>query len=510
MKITMDLIFTRLFMEQPQMRFDISALDKEKGLTGVRLLPVEKIHLKYDCLYVCDNTHPIIGDGIPEELYIVCIDPSTKSTTQNGRHIFLCSEIEVALFLNILQEIYVSFKDWHSRLERMVIENASVQEMLSASEAMIQAPMLIYDPSLKIIGATESIEIKDKIFNEVIRQGYLPNEYIKFFEQEKVFLNLNRQGAAESAPKDLRQHRDYIRIIQTKSEVLGHGVLLLLDSANRNYQIYLFQALCDLILDNLNLHNAQNAVYDYLLTDILNGALRDETAIADRIKYVGLSLHADYVLMMLRFEDSNSVPVRFIINSLAMLLPSAKVFSYEGDILALLQLHDLSKEKYRDQIDGFWSIIREELTQRRLRCSVSKSFDCITKITTAYQQCQAAYELETDQKAQLILYEDYWLSHLFETCSKIIPLENFCNPVIKQIAAKKQTGAASPLEILTAYLESGRQLTQAAETLHMHRNNVLYHITRLEKEYNLEMDDSDKRLHLQISLKIWQYLNDCK
>ena len=106
--------------------------------------------------------------------------------------------------------------------------------------------------------------------------------------------------------------------------------------------------------------------------------------------------------------------------------------------------------------------------------------------------------------------EDYWLSHLFETCSKIIPLENFCNPVIKQIAAKKQTGAASPLEILTAYLESDRQLTQAAETLHMHRNNVLYHITRLEKEYNLEMDDSDKRLHLQISLKIWQYLNDCK
>ncbi len=105
--------------------------------------------------------------------------------------------------------------------------------------------------------------------------------------------------------------------------------------------------------------------------------------------------------------------MRFIINSLAMLLPSAKVFSYEGDILALLQLHDLSKEKYRDQIDGFWSIIREELTQRRLRCSVSKSFDRITKITTAYQQCQAAYELETDQKAQLILYEDYWLSHLF-------------------------------------------------------------------------------------------------
>ena len=150
------------------------------------------------------------------------------------------------------------------------------------------------------------------------------------------------------------------------------------------------------------------------------------------------------------------------------------------------------------------------MTQRRLRCSVSKSFDRITKITTAYQQCQAAYELETDQKAQLILYEDYWLSHLFETCSKIIPLENFCNPVIKQIAAKKQTGAASPLEILTAYLESDRQLTQAAETLHMHRNNVLYHITRLEKEYNLEMDDSDKRLHLQISLKIWQYLNDCK
>lgn len=507
MKITMDLIFTRLFMEQPQIRFDISALDKEKGLTGVRLLPIEKIHLKYDCLYVCDGSHPILQDGIPEELYIVCIDDRAKSTIKNGRQVFLYSPMEVALFLNILQEIYVSFKDWHSKLERMIIENVSVQEMLSASESIIQAPMLIYDPSLKIIGATEHMDVEDQIFNEVVRQGYLPNEYISFFEHEKVFLSLNRQGAAESEPKDLRQHRDYIRIIQTKTAVLGHGVLLLLDSASRDYQVYLFNVLCDLILDNLKLYNAKNAVYDYVLTDILSGSLKDETTIADRIKYVGLSFDGDFALMVLRFEDFNSVPVRFIINSLATLLPSAKVFSYGKDVLVLLQLKDLSTKKFREQIDEIQAVIGEELSQRRLRCSVSKSFDCITKITNAYEQCRVAYDLESDTKKCLILYEDYWLEHFFETCSKVSPPDNFCNPVIRQIAAKKQTGTASPLEILTAYLENDRQLTQAAEVLHMHRNNVLYHISRLEKEYNLEMDDSDKRLHLLISLKIWQYLS---
>lgn len=507
MKITMDLVFTRLFMEQPQMSFDISALDKEKGLTGVRLLPVEKIHLNYDCLYVCDSAHPIIRDGIPKELYIVCIDETAKSTTANGRQVFLCSDIEVALFLNILQEIYVSFQTWHSKLERMVIESVSVQEMLAASEEMVQAPMLIYDPSLKIIGVTEHIEVKDRIFNDVIEQGYLPNEYIKFFEQEKVFLSLNQQGAAESAPKDLREHRDYIRIIQTKTAVLGHGVLLLLDSASRNYQVSLFNVLCDLILDNLKLHNAQHAVCDYVLTDIVNGSLREESTIADRIKYVGLPFDADYALMMLRFEDYNSVPVRFILNSLSIRLPCAKVFSYGDDILVLLQLNDLSAEKFRDQIEGIWIAVREELSQRRLRCSMSKSFDCITKITSAYEQCQAAYELEADSRKRLLLYEDYWLPHLFETCSQTSPLENFCSPVLKQIAAKRQTGTASPLEILTVYLENDRQLTQAAEALHMHRNNVLYHITKLEKEYNLELDDSDQRLHLLISLKIWDYLH---
>ena len=122
-------------------------------------------------------------------------------------------------------------------------------------------------------------------------------------------------------------------------------MLLLLDSANRNLSDLSVSSALDLILDNLNLHNAQNAVYDYLLTDILNGALRDGiSAIADRVKHVGLSLHADYVLMMLRFEDSNSVPVRFIINSLAMLLPSAKVFFLRRRYSRAAQLHDLSKE----------------------------------------------------------------------------------------------------------------------------------------------------------------------
>ena len=285
-------------------------------------------------------------------------------------------------------------------------------------------------------------------------------------------------------------------------------MILLLDSASRDYQLYLFNALCDLILDSLKLHNAQNAVYDYVLMDILNGSLRDEATISDRIKYVGLSFEADFALMLLKFEDHNSVPVRFIINSLSNLLPSSKVFSYEGDLLVLLQLQNLTTEKYGNQIHNIWSVIREELEQRRLRCSVSKSFDRITKITAAYQQCQAAYGLESDLKKRLILYEDYWLQHLFETCSKTSPLDNFCSPVIKQIAAKKQTGSASPLEILKTYLESDRQLTQAAEILHMHRNNVLYHITKLEKEYNLELADSEKRLHLLISLKIWQYLGN--
>lgn len=506
MKITMSLIFTKLFMENSNLSVKSASFDSERSVLGVRLLPVEQIHFNYDILYVCDEMHPIQKDGIPKDLMILCVGKKQKSLVHDGIHVFLRSDVEIALMLSDLQEIYIGFKEWHSSLERMVIKNKTVQTMVEASEAIINAPMLMYDPSLKIIGVTKHIDIKDQIFTTVTSHGFLPHEYIKFFQDERVFHHLNFDGEVESAPKAYRQHRDYITVLKNNNNVLGHAVILLPEDQNKDYQIYLFKLLCQLIVENLSFHSAQKAAYDYLLTDIIDGVLSDSDSIVDRVKYINLPLHGNYTLLMLSPIDENSVPDRVIVNAFSTMLPSAKVFSYNNRILILEKLKDLTKNKYMSQIQNVISQMNDAIHSYGLRCSISKSFSSILDLKTAFVQCDAAFTLDSDLKNTFITYENVWLQHMFSICDNAFPLENFCEPVIQQIASMKQTGAVTPLEILKVYLETDRQLSVAAKELHMHRNNVLYHINRLRSQYNLELDDSEQRLHLLISLKIWEYI----
>jgi DNA-binding PucR family transcriptional regulator len=53
--------------------------------------------------------------------------------------------------------------------------------------------------------------------------------------------------------------------------------------------------------------------------------------------------------------------------------------------------------------------------------------------------------------------------------------------------------------VLYAYLTSERRATTAGRTLHMHRNSVLYHITRIEDLAGISLDDYWTRLKLLLA-----------
>ena len=57
-------------------------------------------------------------------------------------------------------------------------------------------------------------------------------------------------------------------------------------------------------------------------------------------------------------------------------------------------------------------------------------------------------------------------------------------------------------QILFAYLVAERRATQAGELLHMHRNNVLYHIPRIEEQIGLSLDDYWVRLKLLLAFHL--------
>lgn len=70
----------------------------------------------------------------------------------------------------------------------------------------------------------------------------------------------------------------------------------------------------------------------------------------------------------------------------------------------------------------------------------------------------------------------------------------------EQIFADDTTNQTNYAQILYTYLTTSCQATETARLLHMHRNNVLYHIRRMETKYHLHLDQFEERLKLTLAM----------
>ena len=65
---------------------------------------------------------------------------------------------------------------------------------------------------------------------------------------------------------------------------------------------------------------------------------------------------------------------------------------------------------------------------------------------------------------------------------------------------------SSNLYLLRTYLIHERNISQTAKLLYMHRNSVIYRISRIRELLNVDLDNPDIRLLLLISFKVLELL----
>jgi sugar diacid utilization regulator len=71
--------------------------------------------------------------------------------------------------------------------------------------------------------------------------------------------------------------------------------------------------------------------------------------------------------------------------------------------------------------------------------------------------------------------------------------------------AEQQTGY---LDTLRAYLASNGSISTMAERLHVHNNTVRYRVTRLTKDFDLDLEDPQRRLWLWLRLTTMDLSNE--
>ena len=148
------------------------------------------------------------------------------------------------------------------------------------------------------------------------------------------------------------------------------------------------------------------------------------------------------------------------------------------------------------------------IEKRNLACTASRSFPDFFYLRYAYLQCRAliSYAQES-RKSSIFHFYDYYEKYIIQSLANVTSLKALCNPCILSLA-KKKTGREF-IHSLKVYLMNGKNITDAASELYLHRNTLIYRIERMESILNIKFREAGEEtlFYLYLSCVIVEELS---
>ena len=530
MKITLEMVLTKFFAEfnNAKLLTSVSDTQMQHALQGIQLLPRHMNNLSADYLYVTDqfyysaeicknsskqnlNATSLITLNDTDISFIV-FGPEISSVSDiDSKVIFIQTDMELAEGFNALQKVYAEFIEWGRQLDFAIFRNANFQEFIDISEEMIACPILIYDPALKLLAYSRMYPgLEDRIFQSAINNGYLDLETVKYFEKEHIFAEMDHTGSSVGEPDHFRMHADFARAINIRNELAVYCILLYTSKHPRSYINQIFQIFCNSIEHLLEKQHSDflknRSVTDYFLMDLLDNPQTPVAQIQERIYYNDLDYEGNFIVICLHSDIKQKASENYFIQFLRNNMINCRIFAYHRNIVILYYLPKFREMDYRDYLRNQFSRILKDFSDQRITLCFSKPFTTIGQFAEAYQQAENLHRIKLSGKKDLYcFYEDHWLKNLIDSTPQTDKTFSFCEPCLLQMLYADTKKSRQQLEILYEYLRCDRKLTDVANKLGMHRNNVIYHVKRMEEDFHLNLDDPDVRLRLLISFEVLKY-----
>lgn len=493
MIITLAMLWDNLNQTYPELETELYT---NSPVRGIKLLPPTDERLSEEILYLGRQENGI------DLIY-------------NGKRSFVGWESHILLeeMFNALQDSYNRLRDWDMEMHLSLLEGCGAEKLLELSESILGNPVTVMDPSFKLLARSSHAESPSAIYNEVCRNGYLSAEMVKLYFA-RGYLNDLVSSGKDGAFQIERGFITITRALKYQRRLIGYLTMPCTQSPYSEGLAACFACLGDGIAQcmsrELQSHTLNRYMYEYFLADLLEGRNLEPPHLQERLNYIGLPWEGKFRLLELEWTEGDHLLDHYLSQQVAELIPNEKVFVYGKSVLVFIQ--------DEQRLDWVLERLGSFLKQRQGRCGVSRRFSRLTDIRKAYQQTAAALRLgcrvstlrtlyqlgvETCHYDESIFhYDRYAPYHMVEAAADA----GLYSPLLDELIERDLREHNDNLRVLYGYLLCERRPTVAATYLHMHRNNVIYRVGRIESMLSISLEDAHIRRELEASLMVLELI----
>jgi sugar diacid utilization regulator len=488
-------------------------------------LPDDAGALRQDCIYVGGLSKAMVTCAGEPGIFCISLRDRIRDsleTEENLSGLVIVNEnITPTKLFSLVQNRFFSVLNWVQRMQEKLIRNGTIQELVDMCAPIIDNYINISDSSLMLLAHSTTIPCDDPICVQGAAHGYFPEEIIQIFRKFdlfKVWENAEAPYIDDSC--EAAKYPTYHRVFKFGNIYFAHAVLTCCRGPLTQSMMDLFMMFTDVLAVLIERaweeKSACNHIYDTFLADLLEGTLSSKSAIAERAQYVGIPLTGQFCLFQIVTNDSVNVSIGKMLVEFTDLFPRIKFIRYHQRIVAI---HHFYARDIDEQLEEICRSLVTFLPKYDATCGVSLFFSSLEEIHFAYRQSALAIKYsgrlrgrdilksiypEGSRDTRVYFYKQLYIFSLLGENEGNAELwfHSFFHGMLKKLHDYDLRHKSNNIQLLYVFLRCERNATKAAAELNMHRNNVTYHISRIQELLGVELEDSTMRYMLMISYSL--------
>lgn len=470
--------------------------DRNECYRDIRLY-MDQNALQQDILYL---TQP--DSGFPTDQYAYL---STQSMPGKAAHI-LCPGGDRERILSVLLELFSQCREQEAILDRLVYQNASLQELCEAGAEMLDNPVYIHDDWFMMLA--RSAQVDQYVSPEYLMSstvGYVPRVITDDFQYDSDYLETytHRNAQIWSSGGNIPRCM-YVNLWEG---TVYRGRLLVIETNHpfRPGDAALAEVLTQramLLMQRKALGEHQNnRSMDDVVYSLLQGSQPDPAELNQLLGMLNWNKEDRFTIIRTQSQQSSVTAV------MEHMIHSDLFHSFPGCYI-LFQGHQQCVILNLTQQSSTLSNLRHTLAplcrDYCLYAGISSPVSSIRELSIAYHQAHIALNQAFQQRNEkwIIPFSDCALDRLLGDLQKPLQPGHLISPELMFLLYHDQEHGTEYFATFREYLLQERDIPKTAQSLIIHRTTLLYRLKKIQSLIHVNLDDPWQRLYLHMSLWI--------
>ncbi len=492
---------------QEEYQIDVFSLKENTEIQDIALIDNRHGNSLQNTLYFGYDKQ-IQNTALPPQCILARTGAEDNLPAESGNTALVEEDILFSLFNTVKNLIETNrSKGILEELTALADETHSIEAVIDAASVRLGNFLVFCDMNYKIIASSVSIPVRDSLWKENIRQGYCDYEFINAVKELSSVRNASQSTAAVEVTCIQSPYRKIsCKVFHNKLQI---GFLLMIEDENPLLPSHLE------MLSTVS--NAISYTVAYYTPDILEGSSRYNELLYDML--IGASakdimpklslLHFPPKMLVLFLRPTRYLGQQYLKNytckNLKASIPGTHVTYHKNGMVAIIPI--------KEETDGtaepleIFERLKDFSAKEYVRIGISYPFTNIEGFVNRFDQAYTALEMGQKLKAEemICLYQDYQIFDLLSEVKAPDELGRYCHPALAALRQYDHANNSKLYQTLCIYIEKGCNIKLTSESLYIHRNSLVYRISRITEICGIDLTDINTLFLLRLSFLIDRY-----